>query len=71
MTIITITFIIGMLKKFVQALFAEVVAKIGSNEDLTISVNDCPYDSIILSAQAILLLIEWNNQSTQSKFNYL
>ena len=58
-------------KEICSSPFAEVEAKIGSNEDLTISVNDCPYDSIIISAQGNFTSYEWNNQSTQSKFNYL
>ena len=54
------------IKEICSSPFAEVEAKIGSNEDLTISVNDCPYDSIILSAQGNFTSYEWNNQSTQS-----
>ena len=43
-------------KEICSSPFAEVEAKIGSNEDLTISVDDCPYDSIILSAIRVILL---------------
>ena len=39
-------------------------AKIGSDENLEITANNCPYDSVILSADGNFVSYEWNNSST-------
>tara|TARA_B100001939_G_scaffold340202_1_gene347969 strand:- start:288 stop:4427 length:4140 start_codon:yes stop_codon:yes gene_type:complete len=41
-----------------------VEAKIGSDEVLTINTNECPYDSITLSASGNFTSFEWGNQSS-------
>ncbi|MDC3030065.1 PKD domain-containing protein, partial [Flavobacteriales bacterium] len=43
-----------------------VEAKIGSDEVLTINTNECPYNSITLSASGNFTSFEWNNQSSNS-----
>ena len=53
-------------KEICSSPFSEVVAKIGSNEDLTISVDDCQYDSLIISAIGNFTSYEWNDGSNQS-----
>ena len=41
-----------------------VEAKIGSDEVLTINTNECPYDSVTLSASGNFTSFEWSNQSS-------
>ena len=50
-------------KEVCSSPLVEVVAKIGSNEELSITTNNCPYDSIQLNAEGNFLSYEWNNNT--------